>query len=180
MLRLVGATPHLVQALIATSLAVVACGDRKEPAAEDPAPPSPTAAEQDKTRPETHDAEPAARPDTELLGLWKVVEASGNFADINIGLKWEFLAGGRAIAHSLRVDPDRKARVTAAEDPPDAGVPVQSPWSWKQVGPNRIEMKHPDSPRIAPIKYVIEGDIMHFDWLSGSQKFVMKRQETGK
>lgn len=164
-------TPSIIGAglLTAALLATAACGER-EPAA----PTDKAAAE--NADPAAGKAAPGIAADDPLLGRWEVVAVVGKFEEANTGLQYDFRRDGKA--HTLKyLDPTLKpSRARAAgEPPPKEGDVKRNVWSWKRVGPDRIEMTHPDSPLVARIKTTIAGDTMQFVWNETGSVFTMER-----
>jgi hypothetical protein len=121
-------------------------------------------------------AEPAATAtDDPLLGKWEVVEASGDHADVNRGLRYDFRPEGKVHTWAIAAAPGENRRI-ANRTP---GEIIEDEWSWKRTGPDTIEMVHPSSPVVAFVKVTPIDGGMIMSWNNGGQVFTLARPVGG-
>ncbi len=109
--------------------------------------------------------------DDPLLGVWEVVEATGDFAEANKGMTYDFTPSGKARTRAVHSGAGSGGRASNRKP----GEIIENEWSWRRTAPDTIEMTHENSPNVAVIKVTPTEAGMIMSWNNGGQVFTLAR-----
>jgi len=93
--------------------------------------------------------------DSGIEGKWKVIQATGSAADMNIGMIYSFDSSGR-----LSISKDS----------------LKTEWIWKNLESGKLEVQMEGMPPWK-VKYKIKGDTMTYETEKSGQVFTLKKDK---
>lgn len=115
--------------------------------------------------------------DDPLLGEWVVIEAAGRLQQGNVGVEYRFTRDGVARTRKYLDPTARPLSARKAGAPaPGPGEAKETRWSWRRVGPSRIELTHPRSPeQVHAVDATVTGEALVLVWREAGSAFTMRR-----